>query len=407
MADLFTSALADTQGQGFAFDAPAELARASTNFPREAGFGISEVVEESVISAEGDNEDDEPTDRLVSEGDIACGVHMAERWREEDPQTWLPARQSSGKRSRPTPPPHQPKKRNVDMEKLLAIAPVKPSVSTLVQCVFVTPHTAHAKQATELQVPIPLWCQYSVSKGKTKFQDDKFLSVSTDEHWLVRLVDSLTNQSVRTLAKKFVDSFRREFNAAVEIARTPRAIAGFEFEENPVEEKAKPRFKSNELPSIITVEILERTLVVVNSKQRILLKLDDATQNFISSVMVPVLREMIEETGEVSTSEMECSPDTKSNPCAFQLGANHTPNLRGKVIWNVAQHAWGITVKKPLAVPRRCFAVDPGLDAAEFAEQKVAMYWEAVNQWNRCDGSKRFRVPVPSDVKVSTSPSHA
>ena len=70
------------------------------------------------------------------------------------------------------------------------------------------------------------------------FQGAKFLSVATDEHWLMRLVDSQTKKPVRTVAKQFVDSFRREFNAAVESARLPRAI------EDPWPRRAQVRRRS-------------------------------------------------------------------------------------------------------------------------------------------------------------------
>jgi len=123
--------------------------------------------------------------------------------------------------------------------------------------------------------------------------------------------------------------------------------------------------------------------------------------------VVPVLNEVAKETAEVPTSEVECSPDTESHPSAFQLGANCAPNLRDKVTWNVTQHAWKVQVKKPSAVPRHFFAVDPLLNAADYGEQKVAMYWEAVKHWNLCDGSNRLRIAVPSGGQPSTSPSKA
>ena len=37
------------------------------------------------------------------------------------------------------------------------------------------------------------------------FQCARFLSVATNEHWLMRLVDSQTKKPVRTVAKQVVD----------------------------------------------------------------------------------------------------------------------------------------------------------------------------------------------------------
>ena len=142
----------------------------------------------------------------------------------------------------------------------------------------------------------------------------------------------MTAKPVRKVAKQFVDSFRREFNDAVENARKPRTIAKLQFEKSADAEKDKHWFKqSRDLCGTIDVEIAECTLVVVNTRQRILLRLDNATQHFISSVVVPVLKEVVKETAGVPTSEVECSPDTKSHPSAFQLDANCMPNLRDKV----------------------------------------------------------------------------
>ena len=73
---------------------------------REAGIGIADVVEESVIRVA-------PSQVAPSK---ACGVHITERWRESDLQQWLPAKQSIGKRNRSTPPPRQRKKRRLDMD---------------------------------------------------------------------------------------------------------------------------------------------------------------------------------------------------------------------------------------------------------------------------------------------------
>ena len=131
MAYLFASALADTQDQGFAFHAPAELARAPVDFSRDLGIEITDVVEEGIISVDGEDGDGELTGGKGGE-DIALGVRMADRWREEHSQQWLPANARSRKRSRPTPPSDQRKKRRLNVGKLLKVTPVEPSASLAV-----------------------------------------------------------------------------------------------------------------------------------------------------------------------------------------------------------------------------------------------------------------------------------
>jgi hypothetical protein len=49
--------------------------------------------------------------------------------------------------------------------------------------------------------------------------------------------------------------------------------------------------------------------------------------------------------------------------------------------------------------------VDPDVDASVYATQKEEQYWLAVADWNRCDNSKRHRIPTRRwEVGVSTDP---
>ena len=218
-------------------------------------------------------------------------------------------------------------------------------------------------------------------------------------------MDSLTKKPVRKEAKQFVDSFRREFNAAVQAARAPSAVG------DPMDDSPDPVwFKQGRyVCGIIEVEIAEHPLVVANTTKRMLVRLDNATQNFITSIMIPALELQVEQKPEVpTTTEVDSSSDTKSKT-AFQLDVSFTPNLRDKVMWSVTQHAWKVLLKKPTEEARVCWGVDPRLNAADYEEQKMAMYWDACREWNRCDGTKRHDIPLPSVVcqgKTSTSPSH-
>ena len=114
-----------------------------------------------------------------------------------------------------------------------------------------------------------------------------------------------------------------------------------------------------------------------------LFKLDDATTKFVSSIVVDLLKEVIEQIDGASMPVAECPPDPKSRPSAFQLSATCTPNLRGKVTWHVPHHCWQVQVKKPKPVEdvRRSFEVNPNQSAADYREQKGAMYWEAIEEY--------------------------
>ena len=56
-------------------------------------------------------------------------------------------------------------------------------------------------------VPIPLWPQYKMT-WIGQACDLTWITVSSSEHWVARMVDSLTNMDKRVVARKTVDRFR-------------------------------------------------------------------------------------------------------------------------------------------------------------------------------------------------------
>ena len=126
---------------------------------------------------------------------------------------------------------------------------------------------------------------------------------------------------------------------------------------------------------------------------------DEATKTCILNVIVPAVKEVA--LSQVAGAVEDADPPSKP-PVSFQVGAKCTPNLREKVTWDVIKHAWLLHVKKPTNAKHRTrFLVDPLLGAVEFESTKVKMYWDAVQEWNNCDGSTRLRIPVP--VKTCTA----
>jgi hypothetical protein len=406
--ELFADALSDTQNQGVVVRVPAAT--------KHVAFGqnllddeerIARDTHASVVDLDSDDECIEGAGS-ANEDDAWLPAKMEDRWR-EDEQQFLPARMEdrlreddrdaflpavakpkpAGARKRGKPQSanaHCSRKRRSATQANIMLTSVKEAATADVPCVFVKPE--HGK----FQIPIPLWDQHIVAWGTFDFEGARFLSVSPEEHWLMRLIDSQTKKPVRAVAKKFVDQFRNEFNAQVADARLPRACVDPLAEERDDDQKVRRWRSAEENTGLIEIEIAECKIICVNCMTRMLLKIDDATKDFIASVVVPVIKEVAlsQDSSAVGDPAPSIAPAG-----VFQLGAKCTPNLREKVTWDVTKHGWLLHVKKPKGAHRARFPVDSLLDAAVYHTTKVTMYWAAVNEWNRCDGSTRFRIPVP------------
>jgi len=334
--------------------------------------------------------------------DCTRRAQMSNRWNEEEDQ-WV----SSMRTRQGTEPLRVNQRRKLDVKSLMKVIPVSASAAevTNVPSVFVA-----QGGIGKPQLPIPMWPQYTVVWGAFHFGDAKFLSVGSDEHWLVRLIDELSSVKVRTVAKKFVDQFRREFNAQVQLARV-----GQHSDADEQNARHTSYFKSTrgQETSMIQIKIAETELTCVNTMQRILLKLDHATMRFISSVIAPAIEIVAKNNNNFKTQTRAVRPsidssDSQESSQTYQLGFNCTPNLRDKVTWDVSMHTWNVTVQKPtMATVRTNWDVSSSLGPEGYEAQKISMYWEAVKHWNEADGSKRIRITVPPESRTPGSPSDA
>ena len=133
----------------------------------------------------------------------------------------------------------------------------------------------------------------------------------------------------------------------------------------------------------------------LNTSARMLLLLEKQTVTFITSWIVPLVREVALQ--EQARSEGVSETDSSESVGAFadfHFIASPTPNIRDKVNWNPSTHSWAIQLRQPIAQPSGNFAVDPSLSPDLYEEQKIDAYWRAIAMWNKLDGSKRIRIPI-------------
>jgi len=398
--DPFADALAAAHEQGAALQAsmaPRQDVALSPDLSHEEARITSDIQNSAIENASEDCED--------AGEDCTRGAKMSDRWKEEGEQ-WVPAKAKRTRQDNETPRVKGRRKLTADNALKLLPVPAAEMAQMKVPLVFVTP-----AGVGKPQLPIPLWPQYKVDWGTFDLEGPMFLSVASEEHWLMRMIDGQTKVPVRTVAKKFVDQFRSEFNARMQVARFDlRLPTSSLFDVDDILPQTQYSFKSTrgrESP-MIKIQIAETSITCVNTMQRILLKLDTATESFISAVMAPAIKNVANSLATLKEVRPPIVPsDSQESSQTYQLGFNCTPNLRDKVTWRVSMHSWHVLVKKPKAKVREYYAVDSALSPEDYNAQKISMYWEAVKHWNEIDGTKRIRITVPAEPRTPSSPSDA
>ena len=92
-------------------------------------------------------------------------------------------------------------------------------------------------------------------------------------------------------------------------------------------------------------------------------------------------------------------------PAGFQMSANPTPNISGKIHWELKAHRWKVKIQKAKYVITETFQVDTSLKGEAYEIDKVKQYRSAADAWNCCDGSKRHRIklaPSPAATPAAT-----
>ena len=250
--------------------------------------------------------------------------------------------------------------------------------------------------------PVPMWPQYTVDWNGVDFGSGNFIVISNYETWMLSVVDAVTvygsGQKARNVAKTCMERVRREWQAYLDQARSPKKLddpwAGPE--DDSMVSVSAPRkrrcYRDDGHPQCaeISVDIGGNKVQCLNEARRMVMRADGATMKCIVEWMVPII------VYEAHLVDEQCaeSPGDGVPPTGFQFVGNPTPNLREKVCWNPSHHTWEVILKNALGRVRQDLRVDSALFRDEYEAKKLELYSAAILAWNELDGSTRHRIPV-------------
>ena len=376
MTDIFAAALSETsvlsdESQSLPSTAPSQ----------DTLLDPSTSLDDDLIMIEDD---------AINPGSITLQVSLDES---QSLPSSAPSQDSLSQNDQPPPA----KRRKYITEKPPQFHEVPTTGNNAVMCVFVP-------RDNKCSYPVPLWNQYNVTWNGQNLGTSKWIVVSSQERWLMKVIDEVTQKSVRHVAKAFMDRFRNEFLACLGKARA-RVVLDDAFDVahdeiksttvpsnvNRVQDRHAVRDRHS-LPEVV-VHVGGFDLVCLNHGNRIALKLCDDTVKFIAAWVVPLLRELAHSQ---DSQQLGATTDTdKHRPSTlqgFHFCASSTPNLRDKIVWNPLRHSWEVRLKHAKGKLTEKFVVDPSLAAHLYEAQKLAMYVAAIAAWNRLDGSSRHRI---------------
>ena len=271
-------------------------------------------------------------------------------------------------------------KRRRAKDTFLSMSPLGSDASFIMPIVFVE----HENNKVG-EVPIPLWNMYRATWGETNFGGAVWICVAPTEHWVTRLVDSQTKKNTREVCSKLCALMRKELNNCLEVKRAPHIVCDDLFGDSKVVAK-----KRKVEVGAMDVILGEYPLTIVNTSTKCLLKCDENTKKFVRMWLTPLVK-VVALSQDSSNDSQDGSQDATVQLAPFHMSVNATPNVREKVSWEPLNHMWKLILNMPKAAPPK-FHVDPRLDAAAYDQEKVKLYWQAIDTWNALDGSKRHRI---------------
>ena len=289
------------------------------------------------------------------------------------------------------PPAKKPWRRRVNPLLQLKFSPLKESNGCPIRSIFV-PRKKGEQEA------IPLWPQYHASWKTADFDKHSWLVVSNQSRWFYHLVNAVTNRCVRDVAQDLFNAVRTEFSACLTKARGSLGDQDSQSCDSDSDTaELNPRLNINKQAAAVVLVIGGYSVFCINHRKQMLIAVDDDSVEFIRHWLLPLAQQSarcIGTTAPVQPVEPACA--TKLG--GFQFSANPTPNIRGKITWNPAKHAWKLLAQKPnpKMLPLRIFAINPELPATEYLAAKSLEYRLAIEAWNTCDRSSRHRIKPPT-----------
>ena len=144
------------------------------------------------------------------------------------------------------------------------------------------------------------------------------------------------------------------------------------------------------------VSVGEHTVACVNTQQRIALLLDDRTKKLIAEHLVDALKNRVQASTGTDGGSFS-SPERSNAP--FFVPPDCAPTHRDKVVWRPGESCWAIHAKVADGKggkTRKCWRllVDRALDGGNYAEERIRVWKQAVEEWNKADLSNATRLKV-------------
>jgi hypothetical protein len=276
--------------------------------------------------------------------------------------------------------------RKVDPTQQLKTTPVAEANCPEIRCIFV-PRKKGGQEA------IPLWPQFTAVWKGADFGGTTWLSVSTQSRWVHLMINAITPNCVRDVSQHMFAAARSEFSACMVKARSGTKGVIQDDSQTVTSDSDSDADIPGKIQSaaVVHVDIGGYTVKCLNTRRQILISADKASVKFIRHWLLPLAQKAALSPADKKTSLLVEEPLAETS-VGFQFSANPTPNISGKVTWNPTKHAWRVRAMKPHMKIKGSFEVPSHLSGDKYHNAKSLEYRNAVDAWNKCDGSKRCRI---------------
>ena len=294
------------------------------------------------------------------------------------------------------------------------IASSTTGMEDLWHAIFVNPTGKEPSRSTSSDIPyvgVCIWPQYQISG-----LNGSYAVVAQGEQWLDRIFYYL---KCRSSAKNPTESIRNlmpTFNRTIiemlknglsalrqkEMHETDIEVIDDDDGHNTPTVKSLSGFKLNNVP-VVQVTIAGITFKVVNFAKMMIVKVDNDGIQFMSTVIVDVVRKLTPQDNE-SVYQPEA-------PFQFDVDLR---NIKDKIVWDPDENGWQVRAKAAKAKAKGknatksqpsikepeqpCIKVPNNLEGEQWEYARRVAYAKAINIWNDTDFSKRARIKELSDV---------
>ena len=262
--------------------------------------------------------------------------------------------------------------------------------------------------------PVPIWPLYEIDDI-----DGNFVVISPHEAWVANMIHVLRPPSDTRNSATCMRTLKKNLRTAVNVmlrkalkspTNSPIECSDHDFEAT---EKAIKRGSRSGFPIanafLLKTYIGEYPISLANYGRQMIALMDADATRFINSGLVVIIGKLSD------TPDDAASPDTASAApeTAFRFD-DSTPNIFGKVVWDVDQNGWRISYKATKQshityadCTGRKLLVPSDLGSVDHMRTKASFYKHAIDTWNALDKTTRKRITPPLTITLDTSGSPA